>query len=168
MNPDQAALHEWIVAGLRIRLVREYFGDARYLLNNMIAKFSLSSDEYLMSEDAHARMIKEGVDFQLTHKRSAFYGKKSPYLYEHAVPASIVRDVLLNSSSDNETVLRVLSQAGPVVVILREQDDELKSKGFRSKMPMGWRWGDDVLSRYKSAGITISNKRIKVEGKICR
>jgi len=168
MNNNQSALLEWIAAGLKINLVREYFGDSRYLLNNMIAKFSLSSDAYLLSVEAQKKMLSEGVDFKLTHKRSSFYGKKSPFIYEHAVPASIVRDVLLAASPDHRTVMQILVQAGPVVVLLREQDDVLKNKGFRSKMPNGWRWGDDVLSRYRAAGIEISSSKIKMEGKIYR
>jgi hypothetical protein len=41
-NPDQVALLKWISAGLQIDEVRNLRGDAGYLLNNMIAKYTLA------------------------------------------------------------------------------------------------------------------------------
>lgn len=70
MNKDQTALLEWITAGLQISEVRSLRGDAAYLLNNMIAKYSLAASEYLLSEQALARLQSDGFDLSRTYKRS--------------------------------------------------------------------------------------------------
>jgi hypothetical protein len=168
MNPDQTALVEWITAGLQIREVREFRGDAGYLLNNMIAKYSLAASEYLLSEGALARLTQQGVDLSRTYKRSRFYGKSSAFMYEHTMPASIVREQLLAVQPVRAEVEVVLAAAGPVAMVLREEDDRLRLQGLRSSMPVGWQWGDDPLARYHAAGLEIVSDRICVEGAICR
>ena len=67
-----------------------------------------------------------------------------------------------------ECHLKVLIQAGPVVMITREEDEKLNSYGLKSVMPKGWEWGYDTFDRYKKAGIEISSKMLLVEGSICR
>lgn len=168
LNPDQVALVEWITAGLRISEVRDMRGDAGYLLNNMIAKFSLAASEYLLSKAALSRLKQEGVDLNLRHRRSRFYGKKSPFLYEHTIPASLVRHQLLSVQPVRAEVEAVLSSAGAVAVVLREEDDLLRLHGLRSFMPEGWAWGDDPLARYHVAGLEIAEQRLQMEGAICR
>ena len=45
-NTDQRALRLWFTAGLRIPEVAALYGDGGYLLNNMIAKYTLAADTY--------------------------------------------------------------------------------------------------------------------------
>jgi hypothetical protein len=168
INNDQIALLEWITAGLQIEQVRNLNGDAGYLLNNMIAKYSLAAGDYLLSQGALLRLERDGVDLTRSHKRSRLYGKQSPYLYEHSIPASLVRARLLNLQPVREDVAQILAAAGPVAMLLREEDDVLRRSGMRSSMPVGWRWGDDPLARYRAAGITMAEQTIRIEGKICR
>ncbi len=167
-NSDQVALLEWITAGLQIPEVRNLHGDAGYLLNNMIAKFSLAASEYLLSRAALSRLGQEGVDLSRRYRRSKFYGKKSPFLYEHTIPASLVRQQLLLVQPVRVEVEVVLNSAGAVAVVLREEDDLLRTHGLRSSMPGGWTWGDDPLARYHVAGIEITEQRLHMEGAICR
>ena len=49
-NEDQIALRRWLTAGLRIPEVADLHGDAGYLLNNMIAKYTLAASAYAVSE----------------------------------------------------------------------------------------------------------------------
>ena len=51
-NSDQRALIQWIIAGLKIKEVRELKGDSGYLLSNMIAKVTAAASDYLISEEA--------------------------------------------------------------------------------------------------------------------
>ena len=168
MNKDQTALLEWITAGLQISEVRSLHGDAAYLLNNMIAKYSLAASEYLLSGLALERLQNDGFDMSRTYKRSRFYGKKSLYIYEHTMPASLVRNQLLKVNPTRGEVEAILSTSGPVAMVLREEDDQLRINGLRSKMPVGWEWGDDALARYHAAGLRIATQKISVEGAICR
>ena len=170
LNEDQIALARWISSGLNINEVRNLKGDASYLLNNMIAKFISASPTYHLSKKTVISLQANKINLQKRYKRSRFYGKsKSPsYVYEHSVPCSLVRKELMKAKKDFESHLKVLIQAGPVVMITREEDEKLNSCGLKSVMPPGWEWGHDNFDRYKKAGIELSTKMLLVEGAICR
>ena len=89
-------------------------------------------------------------------------------MYEHTIPASIVRSKLLTIPPLEEEVINVLNAISNVVMILREEDNLLGSSGLTRKIPHGWEWGDDPLARYHSSGIELSKKRIMIKGIICR
>ncbi len=168
LNPDQRALVRWLVAGLQIDEVRNLHGDAGFLLSNMIAKFSLAASTYRLSIGAVRELTKQQCDLSDTHRRSRFYGKKSMFMYEHAVPCSLVRQKLLEVNPTLQSVMRTLNSAGPVVMVLRTEDQKLRENGLLRSMPLGWKWGDDPLARYRSSGIALSQRRLKVTGKIER
>ena len=167
-NVDQMALRKWIEYGLSIPEVRELKGDAGYLLNNMIAKYTLSASQYLISEFALKELKSQGIDLSLSYTRRTFYGKQSGFIYEHAIPATIVRNHLLSQPHHLTDVKSILSQAGQVAILLRSEDKEIRDKGFSSKMPEGWYYGDDPLARYNEVGIQLSSMKLKVKGAICR
>lgn len=168
VNEDQSALAQWIAAGLAISEVRALRGDAGFLLNNMIAKYSLAADSYLVSEAAASQLDILGVGWDEQHKRSRFYGKESPFIYEHAIPAGVVRERLLQDHQTLDEVVRTLDMAGPVAVLLRSEDRVMNQSGLRASMPAGWSWGSDPLARYHVAGIKMSDRRLLVLGAICR
>ena len=172
-NIDQVALRKWIEMGLSIPEVKLLNGDARYLLNNMIAKYTLASNCYSISKSALKEFKSRGIDLFKTHTRRAFYGKqggKNPFIYEHAVPAVIVREQLISQLdvSDKIEIQTILSRAGQVAVLLRSENKKIRGAGLTSKMPQGWSFGDDPLARYKAVGIKLSSKMLKVKGAICR
>lgn len=169
LNIDQVALLKWITAGLAINEVRKLHGDAGYLLNHLIAKFSLSASEYRLSKLALSQLVAEGIDLRETHKRSKLHRKNSPLLmYEHAIPARIVREELFRLKPTQKEVLKVLRKSGPVVIILRKENELLRKSGLNQDMPNGWKWGGNPLARYRIAGINISPKTIEVDGAIER
>lgn len=170
-NTDQIALRKWISAGLQIAEVRELHGDAGYLLNNMIAKYTLAADSYAISISALQEFHSQGVDLSSTYPRRAFYGKRggqNPFIYEHAVPACIVREELLRVSDDPVLISKTLLCAGKVAVLLREEDQKIRAAGLNSKMPSGWSFGDDPFARYKAVGILLSKEVLRISGAICR
>ena len=133
-NKDQIALRKWIEAGLAISEVRELHGDAGYLLNNMIAKYTLASFQYQISERALSEFNVRDVDLSKTYRRRTFYGKqkgKNPFIYEHAVPVGIVRKELLNHANDRPKICEILASAGPVAVLLRVEDQEIRNAGLQ-------------------------------------
>ena len=167
-NPDQIALRRWLAAGLAIPEVRGLHGDAGYLLNNMLAKYTLAADAYRISEEATAVFRSRGVDLGKVYSRRTFYGVqkgRNPFIYEHAVPAGALREALIEEGVPLDLVLQ---SAGPVAVLLREEDARLKAAGLNAKMPTGWALGDDPLARYGAVGITLSNAALRVKGAICR
>ena len=170
-NLDQTALRRWLTAGLRIPEVLDLRGDAGYLLNNMIAKYTLASSTYAVSVSAEQLMLQQGVNFNRFYPRRAFYGKRAgrnPFIYEHAVPAGILRAELLGTGGDDQRILDILRVAGPVAVLLRTEDDRLREAGLGSRMPKGWVFGEDPLARYHAVGIQLSRSLLRVGGAICR
>ena len=167
-NLNQIALAKWISAGLKIEEVRSSYGDASYLLSNMIAKYSLAADRYQVSKEALREFNNLNVDLSQIYSRSKFHGKKSKFIYEHSIPASVVKKMLLESNSEEETVLNILEQSGSVVVLLRNEDNAISSAGFRGEMSPDWHWGDDKFARYRLAGIDLSGSYLNVKGRLMR
>jgi hypothetical protein len=172
-NEDQKVLLEWIVAGLKIAKDEGNFrGDAGYLLNNMIAKYTLFASEYRISIKAEEYMREEHqFDPENFYKRRAFYGKSKGVIYEHPIPATVVRKKLFDLKKPTEASVReILQKSGKVTVLLREgEDDDLRAAGLSSQMPLGWEWDTDSKdARYKEIGIDISTAVLKVDGAVCR
>lgn len=134
----------------------------------MIAKFTLSASEYRISEQAFSKFQALGTDLSEIHKRSKFYGKNSLFIYDHAIPATIVRDQLLRVKPTQQSVVRVLRKAGPVVVVFREEDKLLRKHRLNQDMPEGWKWGGNPLVRYRRAGINTTIQTLNVAGAIQR
>ena len=170
-NADQRALRKWLTAGLLIPEVVELHGDAGYLLNNMIAKYTLAADSYAISIGALAEFKCRDVDLAATYSRRAFYGKqggRNPFIYEHAVPAGVIRNALLTGPPTAEAVTHALQAAGPVAVLLRTEDARLTEAGLNAKMPAGWQVEDDSLARYAAVGIILSDTVLRVTGALMR
>ena len=167
-NSDQKALRLWITAGLGIPEVASLYGDARYLIGNMVAKYTLAADSYKISVAAANRFAQMNVDLTTTWPRSKFYGTGSPFKYEHVIPAAIIRKALLECDGAESTVKEILQQSGFVAVLLRDEDDKLRSAGLNARMPGSWQIGDDPMARYNAVGIEISNLVLRVRGAIVR
>ena len=170
-NADQRALRKWITAGLAIPEVARLHGNAGYLFNNMIAKYTLAADTYAISLEALAEFERRGVDLSVTHSRRAFYGLqrgRNPFIYEHAIPAGVVRNALLAGPRSTDAVSRTLREAGPVAVLLRTEDDRLREAGLNAKMPEVWKLDGNPLARYEAVGIVLSDRVLRVSGAICR
>ena len=167
-NVDQRALRLWLTVGLQIPEVVALHGDAGYLLNNMIAKYTLAADSYPISVLALDEFRRQGIDLTQTWTRRNFYGKDKPFKYEHVIPAGIVRDRLLKSGRSERTVRHVLQNLGCVAVLLRSEDRRLRDAGLNGKMPDGWKWGDDPIERYRAVGIELSDQALRVSGAIMR
>ena len=172
-NKDQVALARWITVGLGIKEVRALHGDSGYLFNNMIAKYASAMENYSVSVEAENLLLEQGVKWQEVYTRGRFYCRGSSFMYEHAIPASIIRNQLLQVSQEQrisfDAVVEELDYSSHVVVVLRRpQNDKLKACGLNARMPDGWRWGDDPFDRYTKAEIAISKNVLKVKGAIMR
>ena len=166
-NAHQIALREWITKGLNIPEVREFNGDAKYLLNNMIAKYTSFNSNYNISKKAHILLKKNNIDLSKVYSRRKFYGKDKPYIYEHTIPSTVKRNELLKTDQDESSIKNIL-QAGGVTLLLREEDKKLKELNLNSKMPEGWNFHLDYKIRYDKAGIVLSKYILKVKGGVVR
>ena len=167
-NIDQRALRLWITSGLAIPEVTSLHGDAAYLINNMVAKYTLAADTYGISLAALHEFDCMGIDLHATWPRRKFYGRSTPFKYEHIVPVGIIREALLDSDGSEATVTTILRSSGFVTVLLRTEDKRLNSAGLNARMPSGWNIGDDPTARYRAVGIELSDRVLKVKGAIMR
>ena len=170
-NIDQVALRKWIEVGLSIPEVRELNGDAGYILNNMIAKYTLASSSYAISEKALSEFKKRRIDLSATYPRRAFYGKKNggnPFIYEHTIPVVIIRNQLLRHARGAQEIREILACVGKVAVLLRVEDQAIRRAGLVSKMPAGWQFGQNPQARYEAVGIRLSEEFLHVKGAIYR
>jgi len=166
----QQTLRDWLTAGLSLPEVRNLNveSDASYLVNNMIAKYTLAAPFYEISNGALHELQKLQVDLSERHTRGKFYGKDKPFIYEHPVPAGITRNELFRTDLSVESIKQVLQSSGRVTLLLRTEDTQLREAKLNTKMPDGWRFGDNPFARYHEVGIELSGEVLKVKGAIKR
>ena len=161
----------------------EGHGDGKYLFSNMVAKYTLSDNTYRFTVGALEEFIMRGGDVNKTYTRSNLYasladkrfkeemvikGKKrniSIFIYEHSIPASVVRDQLIQNP---EKVDEILDNVGEVFITLRTEDEILKNNGFQSSMSEEWTFGDSHFDRYDNSGIEVSDQLLNMTGGIQR
>lgn len=78
--------------------------------------------------------------------------------YEHSVPLGVLFELLMDHIDDFEAIQKVLDQNLQTVWITEDEDVLLNKSGYRSRMPEGWRPGEDVFARYRSVGIELTNE----------
>ena len=165
-NIDQRALRLWLTSGINIPEVSQIKGDARYLLSNMIAKYTLAADVYAISKEALDQFGLREVDLSRTYNRHTFYGKEKPFIYEHPVPVRLVRDAILNGDKTPDNVAQLLQEMPPVSVLLRSENERLVKAKLTRDMPKEWDFGDEPYARYRAVGIELSDRSLKVKGEI--
>jgi len=194
-NQDQEMWVDVIYAVLSQRKFDLKLGDMNYVFRNMIAKFVSSSGQYLISKGVEELVDKHPVFSKIkepnrpTNLRGLFYGGASessklnmPTMFEHSIPAAVIRDELLKARSKflesggekisfRTDVEKILQRSGRVVIILKDENKRLS----RSKMPEGWDFfgtdQDNDLARYRAAmpPVLISQKYFPNRDKqICR
>ena len=166
----QQTLRDWLSAGLRLPEVRNLNveSDASYLVNNMIAKYTLAAHFYELSKGALQELQKLQVDLSQRYSRAKFYGKDKPFIYEHPVPAGITRNELFRTDLSAESIKHVLQSSGRVTLLLRTENTQLREAKLNTKMPDGWEFGDNPFARYHAVGIELSGELLKVKGAIKR
>jgi len=76
-------------------------------------------------------------------------------IYDHAVPFRYLQKELLDLRDvTRESVSNVLKKHCVVVLVTKEENDQLNNAKLGSKMPEGWN-GADQLARYAAAGIEV-------------
>lgn len=73
---------------------------------------------------------------------------------DHAIPVSILFDPFWHA--DTSDAMRAVIDAYTVAVITRDENDRLNAAGLRQAMPIGWRFGDNPLARWKAVGIEVA------------
>ena len=75
---------------------------------------------------------------------------------DHAIPVNVLFDLFWKA----ETAVDMMAviDAYAVAVITREENERLNAAGLRSRMPHGWKPGDEPLARWIAAGIEFAER----------
>ena len=78
-------------------------------------------------------------------------------IVDHSVPLRVICDALWEAPQrwTIDSLRNFLNANFRRAVISYEEDDRLNEKQLASAMPAGWHFGDDPLSRYHKAAITL-------------
>ena len=190
LTPDQLMWIDVISSTLFEERFDLNLGDMNYVIRNMIAKYVSSALKYNVSEGVEQLIdnnpaVFKGISSSGPNELTKwFYGGKSessklgkPTMFEHSIPAAVIRDRLIQARSTflagtreefKAEVTKILCRSGRVVIVLKEENARL----LRYKMPRGWDYesGDD-LERYLQASppVIVSKKyHLPRDGRICR
>ncbi len=113
----------------------------------------------MVSEAVMINCQQKGIDpFDLLWNKRNVLGRdksgKSLLAWEHTTPLSELRDSLVECKSEQE-VRKVLENYSGVCWIMRDENNILNERGFRSKRPNGWE------AAYEACGIKVIYKSKK-------
>lgn len=165
-------------------------GQVWYLFANAVASFASYNPYYWVSEQASEQLKRRNIDDSIPISRSKIFQvrneeRKKIFLFEHLCPATHLIKLILartqkireeaNTSNNFEVKIQIASEIkklfqdyGIVAVITKEEDAKLKST-LRTRLdssisnPM-----EQMLTRYKTADISLCEKMIPVFGKMYR
>ena len=84
---------------------------------------------------------------------------------DHAIPVSVLRDVLFTKSPDStECVRKILLQFYRFGIITETENRMLTAAGLRSRMPDGWTTVDSPFARYDAVSIVAQD--LQADGSI--
>ena len=177
MNSLQKKIYSVIKAIVEIDDFENYYTEhsISYGLRNYVAKYSLSKDEYLITEDAlhylnNNNLLDEGC-LRRSIKNSKKNDKKNNgFTYEHPIPSKIITDEIVKNRKLPNKIIQILNWADLIVIVTKNEDKCLQRIGLQSRMPNGWKYlTDSQFERYKIAGLlTKPFQKIKMYGSIVR
>ena len=172
--PTKADRHHIICEVLDLRNTKPWFDDkdltyfVKVLLENGIVR--ISEEAYRQSDggkdlwkkkkpsnwsDYISRMLK-GVP-QTDYLQEKI--DRSKYSWEHIVPAKVlideVKSLFASKKFTQKALSSIIDKYGTICIVTKSEDDKLTKNKLRSKMPIGWKFGDPAFSRYDSVEIVL-------------
>tara|TARA_B100000401_G_C52580254_1_gene612245 strand:- start:149 stop:682 length:534 start_codon:yes stop_codon:yes gene_type:complete len=146
-----------------------------YGLRNYVAKYSLSKDEYLITEDAlhylnTNNLLNEGCLRRGIKNSKKNDKKNNGFTYEHPIPSKIITDEIVKNRKLPNKIIEILNWSDLIVIVTKNEDKCLQKIGLQSRMPIGWKYlTDSQFERYKIAGLlTKPFQKIKMYGSVVR
>ncbi len=177
MNSLQKKIYSVIKAIVEIDDFENYYTEhsISYGLRNYVAKYSLSKDEYLITEDAlhylnNNNLLNEGCLRRGIKNSKKNDKKNNGFTYEHPIPSKIITDEIVKNRKLPNKIIEILNWADLIVIVTKNEDKCLQRIGLQSRMPNGWKYlTDSQFERYKIAGLlTKPFQKIKMYGSIVR
>lgn len=141
----------------------DYGDDVLYGFKNYIARHSLASDTYFVSENAFASFPQFSLTLPLA--RGKISKLKADFTFEHPVPASVTATAIKNSDRSLGAVTAILSFADCVTLVTKEEDRAMHTH----LMPTDWLFlKGSSFARYELAAIRIRTEKIPMKGRLVR
>lgn len=100
----------------------------------------------------------DSIDKFIVRGESVNYTLEKAYR-EHIVPCILIHNEAIRMVLDGSKIAEVAQMIAANLAIVRISEDEARyldvDLGLRTCMPEGWKMGDDVFARLKTAGITL-------------
>jgi hypothetical protein len=175
MNKNQELLLEMIYRVAGIETLDLSVGDSKYLLSNMIAKYTNSDKIYLSKKTKDLLESKNIGIFGDVKYQSQFYGKrcsfykknKIQFVVDHVIPCNVMLSHILSSDKEKETIKKILDN-NRVVMLLKEEDDLLHKLGFGKKTCEEFHIETNIWGRYEKASIEVTENYFVNVGSIFR
>lgn len=138
-------------------------GDSKYLLSNMIAKYS-NSDKIYLSVKTKELLKSKGYKTNGEIKyQSQFYGKtcsfykkhKVQFVVDHVIPCNVMLNHIMNSDRNKETIKDILD-SNKVVMLIKEEDELLLKIGYGKKTCDEFDF-NNIWGRYNKTNIVVTN-----------
>jgi hypothetical protein len=76
--------------------------------------------------------------------------------HEHTFPLSLLAEKIFSLETDNrKAICEVFDNYCRAAIVTREEDNLLNAAKLRSKMPLNWAFGQDLLARYSVVAIEL-------------
>jgi hypothetical protein len=164
MNKNCELLLEMITRVSNIETLDLKYGDSKYLLSNMIAKYSNSKEIYI-GKKVKSLLVEKGYNIGGEVKYlSTFYGRqctfykkhKTQIVVDHVIPCGVILQRILESSKEKEVIKNILDK-NKIVMILKEEDLLLSNLGFKSSITEDFCLNTNIWGRYNEAGIEVTD-----------
>lgn len=175
MDKNQSQLLKMITAIVNIDGFDLSFGDGKYILSNMIAKYS-NSGKIFLSEKTKNILEEKGCDTTGEVKYlSKFYGKSSTFykkhkiqfVVEHVIPCGVLLKMILDSDKTIKTIKNLLD-SNKIVMVLKDEDDNLNKLGLSHKTTDDFNIESNIWGRYNKVGIVVTDNYFTNSGSIFR
>jgi hypothetical protein len=164
MNQNCELLLEMITRVSNIESLDLKYGDSKYLLSNMIAKYSNSKEIYV-GQKVKSLLLDKGytIGGNVAY-RATFYGRQCSFykkhkvqiVADHVIPCGVLLNMILESSKSKNDIREILNY-NKVVMILKEEDLKLSGLGFTSVITEDFCLKTNIWGRYTTAGIEVSD-----------
>ena len=88
-------------------------------------------------------------------KHKKWTAKDLDLAYEHAVPLSVLFEILMTERENLDAINATLSNLFHITWVTKEEDKQLNAAGLNRKMPAGWTPTDSPFARYEAVGIEL-------------
>lgn len=121
-------------------------------------KYFIDNEDGFGLENTRALLEGDSIDHLITIGESVNRTKENTYR-EHIVPCIMIYNQAITMTMEKSSVTEIAQMIKSnlaIVLISNEEADKLDGElDMQTSMPEGWKFGDDIFARLKTAGIVL-------------